>query len=155
MIPCVDGLRYISFDREYDYGEGYVNNNGIVEGCFYIVPHPYDDGKTIPWVRLWDRIRLVCYEYIKKFSIIDIGERVFICLSIVGCKGMKTEDNFYNGYVGIIDRDIVLCDPIVIENMGDEKEAELMMKKLQISYLLSLGVKYDDKLKKLVDEVYG
>ena len=30
-----------------------------------------------------------------------------------------------------------------------------MMKKLQISYLLSIGVKYDDKLKKLVDEVYG
>lgn len=68
---------------------------------------------------------------------------------------MKTEDNFYNGYVGIIDRNIVLCDPIVIENIGDEKEAELMMKKLQISYLLSIGVKYDDKLKKLVDEVYG
>ena len=155
MIPCVDGLRYIPMDRKYDYGEGYVNNNGIVEGCFYIVPHPYGDGKTIPWLNLWNRIRLVCYEYIKKFSMIDIGERVFICLSIVGCKDMKSENNFNNDYIGLIDREIVLCDPILIEKLEDEKETHFMTKKLQLSFLLSIGVKYDGKLKALIDEIYG
>lgn len=83
MIPCVDGLRYIPIDRKYDYGEGYVNNNGIVEGCFYIVPHPYDDGKTIPWVRLWDRISLVSYEYIKKTQGLTLErEYSFVYLSL-------------------------------------------------------------------------
>ena len=157
-IPCVDGLRYIPYSESRGNSEGYLKNNGIVEICMalddYIKNGRYPDG-FLPWSWLWDRIAETYTKYIEVFKTIVAGERVFICLSLVGCKGVTTENQgFEFDYMGKIDRDEVICEPIEIR-ISDEEEAESAIKKLLISYLLAIGVKHDKRLISLIDTVYG
>ena len=158
-IPCVDGIRYIPY-RDKD-AEGYVRNNGIVEACLSldedirINESKYPEG-FLPWVRLWDQIKAVCFNYIKVFNNINIGERVFLCLAIVGCRNVLTNDEFFvRNYVGRIDRDEVICEPVELLRINNEFEVGNVLKKLQIAFLLSIGVKYDKTLQKLIEDVYG
>lgn len=158
-IPCVDGIRYIPY-RDKD-AEGYVRNNGIVEACLSldedirINESKYPEG-FLPWVRLWDQIKDVCFNYIKVFNNINISERVFLCLAIVGCRNVLTNDEFFvRNYVGRIDRDEVICEPVELLRINNEFEVGNVLKKLQIAFLLSIGVKYDKTLQKLIEDVYG
>lgn len=158
-IPCVDGIRYIPY-RDKD-AEGYVRNNGIVEACLSIDEDirinesEYRDG-FLPWVRLWDQLKDVCYNHIKIFNNINIGERIFICLSIIGCRNVVTDDEFFaRDYVGRIDRDEVICEPVEMLRINNEFEVGTVIDQLHISFLLAIGVKYDRTLQKLLEDVYG
>ena len=66
---------------------------------------------------------------------INTGERVFLCLSIVGCRNVVTNDP--GGQLDYND-EVAVC-----------------LNKMQIAFLLAIGVKHDDSLKRLIDEVYG
>ena len=160
-IPCVDGLRFVPYSDNYYRVEGYVRNNGIVETCLSLDNQIDKNIEKYPkgflaWKWLWDKIHDICYQYTKVFSKINMGERVFICLSVVGCRDVATENkDFRMDFTGQIDRDEVVCEPAEFLKVDDSDEFEMMMKRLYISYLLAIGVKYDDTLKKLIDEVYG
>lgn len=87
-----------------------------------------------------------------------VDSKVFICLSIIGCKDITTqtpaeEDIGY--YIGSIDRDRIMCNPIVVEKISDDDIFWFGIKMLQIEYLQSIGVKYDKKLDELMKEVYN
>ena len=159
-IPCVDGVRYIPYSDEFEHAEGYVRNNGIVEACLSLdgvlkTSDKYPDG-FLPWRWLLDKHKSFVYQYSQVFRQINTGERVFLCLSIVGCRNVVTNDQgFQYDYTGKIDRDEVICDPIEILRIDNDDEISFTLKKLQIAFLLAIGVKYDDSLKKLIDEVYG
>ena len=87
---------------------------------------------------------------------INIGERVFLCLSIVGCRNVVTEDKaFQFDYLGKIDRDEIICDPIEVIKTDDSYDSDRVLKQLQIAFLLAIGVKYNESLKQLIDDVYG
>lgn len=160
-MPCVDGLHYIPYSDSYCRAEGYIRNNGIVEACLSLDDQIDKHGDRYPdgflaWGWLWDKLHDICYQYTKVFNSINTGERVFICLSIVGCRNVATESKeIWMDYTGKIDRDEVICEPAEFLRVNDYDEFEIMMKRLYISYLLSIGVKHDEKLKKLIDEVYG
>ena len=86
-------------------------------------------------------------------NIIDT-KRVFISISIIGCKDVATEDNFFRDYRGKIDREVMLCEPVVIENIENESFVDNALKRLQIEYALALGIKSSETLNKLIEEVY-
>ena len=161
-IPCVDGIRFITYPDNINHAEGYVRNNGIVEACLSLdedlkrsIDVNYPNGK-LRWKWLWKIIQEICEQYTTTFVQINTAERIYVCLSIIGCRNVITmgpEDR--PGYTGKIDRNEVFCDPIVVYNLSDENELELILKKLHISFLLAIGVKYDDTLKQLIEEVYG
>ena len=157
-MPCMDGLRYIPFSRSFDRGEGYIRNNGIVEACLCLDNHIHKDIERYPngflaWKWLWDIVKDTYYNYVRVMSEIEKSKRFFICLSIVGCQDVSTNnEGFWYDYYGKVDREIVTCDPIDTY-MSDD--GELVMKRLYISYLLSIGVKYDENLKKAIEEVYS
>lgn len=160
-VPCVDGIRYVPYDDVYDQAEGYVGNNGVVEACLAlnkIIKEPTEKspGGYLPWSYLWDKIHNTFNQYISVFRSINTGERVFICLSIVGCRNVSTDiKDFSFEYNGKIDRDIISCEPIVMNKIVDEGEIEMIMKELYISFLLSIGVKHDKRLADFINEVYG
>ena len=159
-IPCVDGIRYIPYSDNNVCAEGYVKNNGIVEACMCLddeikTGNSYPDG-FLPWGWLWDKIYDICYQYSQSFKQINTGERVYVCLSLVGCRNVATDNKGFDlDYIGKIDRDEVICDPLEILKIDNAEEVDYVMKKLRISFLLAIGVKYNDTLKKLIDEVYG
>ena len=159
-IPCVDGVRYIPYSDELAHAEGYVKNNGIVEASTSLddslrIGDKYPDG-FLAWEWLLGLIKDIFSQYSQVFKRINTGERVFICLSIVGCRNVVTDDQeFQFDYSGKIDRDVVICDPIEVLRINDDDEVSFVSKKMQIAFLLAVGVKYDKSLKRLINEVYG
>ncbi len=160
-MPCVDGLRYIPYRDNTIQSECYVKNNGVVE-CFFplddmtihIEELRYPDG-FLSWGCIWGKFETTCIEYAKKFKEIYPNQRIFMCLSIVGCKGVISEnEDFDHHYFGKIDRNLVLCSPVFTSDLNNEDENDLVSKKLYIEFLLSIGVKYNEKLTELIQEVY-
>ena len=87
-----------------------------------------------------------------------VDSKVFICLSIIGCKGITTQTPEEEGwvyYTGSIDRNHIICNPVIIEKISDDENFWTSIKMLQIEYLQSIGVKYDKDLDKLLKEVYN
>ncbi len=159
-MPCVDGLRYIPYRDNPIQSECYVKNNGVVE-CFF----PLDakmlhigekyPGGILAWHYIWGDFETACTEYVVKFKDIYPDQRVFMCLSIVGCKGVMSEnEDFFDPYSGKIDRNLVLCSPVFTSDLNNEDENDLVSKKLYIEFLLSIGVKHNEKLTELIQEVY-
>ena len=66
-------------------------------------------------------------------------------------KGAQTEENFYSGSISRVDRDYLTCNPIVINDFRNEDSTKRDVDTLKLEFLLSLGIKYDNELKKLLD----
>lgn len=161
-IPCTNGIRYIPHNSNIDKAECYLFNNGIVE-CFIsleniVTEHPknYPNG-YIPRDYIWDMIQGTCDGYYKHKEILCNSERLFLCLDIIGCKGVvsqtPSEDGFIY-YTGTIDRNTLTCDPVVITDTSDETMFVDMIKKLHLNFMLSIGVKYGKNLDSLIKELY-
>ena len=158
--PCVDGLRFKSVTLTGEKSEGYVFNNGIVE-CFFPLHFHIIYGLNkfpkgiLSWRDLFDKMKGMYESYTNVFKDINGGERIFACLSIVGCKDVVTEHDDYGfGYRGEIDRDVVACPPVVCERLVDKDNVEISIKKLYIEFLTSIGVNNDKALNELIKEIY-
>lgn len=156
-IPNVDGLRFPSYQSE----ECRVNNDCVVEVFqpLYKVlnigmkPEKYPFGYFAS-TYVWDLIAPFVLQYTRVMKNWIESKRVFIGISIVGCKNVATEDDFFRDYSGKIDRDILICSPVIIENIEDESSVANAIKRLQIEYALALGIKNSETLNKLIQEVY-
>lgn len=161
-IPCVDGIRYVADSFYNSLTECYVYNNKIVE-CFFplrehlhIGSNEYPNG-IIAWRYIWDKIYETVNTYCNEFKSLVKNQRVFVCISIIGCKGVMSSDkneSFETFYTGKIDRNLVMCNPVILENIEVEDSQEIMKKKLYIEYMLSIGKKHEKLLNEYIEEVY-
>lgn len=160
-MPCVDGLRYIPYRDNSIQTECFVKNNGVVE-CFL----PLDDTTLhinssrhpngfMPWEYIWENIEPVFSGYADKFKLIYQNEKIFMCISIIGCKGVTSENDELSSFRKDIDRNLILCSPVFVSDLSNDDENELIIKKLNIEFLLSIGVKNNYELTKLIQEVYN
>lgn len=153
--PNIDGIRFPGDDRA---NEGLLHNNGVAE-CFcpakdvYLLNRgDYEKGRFVPKY-LWDDIGPVVKQYISAMKGLLETKKLFLCISILGCKGAVTNLSDFGRVIGWIDRDTILCSPIVIEDINDEDEVEMATKWLMIEYYLALGIRNSDELNKLIEEV--
>ncbi len=156
-VPSADGLRFTTNTKVQFNDEGYINNNGIIE-CFIDTNRNVIPDSNFQRREIWDIINKIYHNYAEICRNIWNNEKIFLCISIVGCKGMISNKHEVEGsiqYIGAIDRDKVICGPMMIENISDKSESEILMKKLHIEYLLSIGVKHDTQLENLIDEVHN
>ena len=154
-IPCVDGLRFIHY-RSDESAECFVHNNGVIE-CFclldnYITPINNDIDNFLIWNDIWEKISETYNKYLSVFRELHSDKKVYVCLSIMGCKGIVSSgDKIWQSK---IDRDVVVCSPIPVKNINDDEEKSLFTKKLLIEFLLSIGAKKNEKLNEMIKEVY-
>ena len=160
-IPCVDGLRFVPSSKQYPKSECYIYNNSIAE-CFFPMRESlnygsdkYPDG-YISWKYVWDKICGTVYKYNETCKSLCSETKLYVCLSIVGCKGVRStgEEAFFHNDIGKIDRNLILCNPISIDNIESKEEEELLLKKLYIEYMISIGKKFDEYLDKYIKEIY-
>lgn len=155
-IPNVDGLRFID---GYQAAECLLNNNGIAE-CFYPLNDCLNNGDPqypngfFASTYVWDKIQLTIENYIEKASYIVDTQRLFVCISIIGCKNVVTEHKSGTYHVGKIDRNTVLCHPVAFENIFDPLTNQVDIRHLKIEYCLALGIKTSDTLNSLLEEMY-
>lgn len=161
-IPCANGIRYIPHHSNIDKAECYLFNNGIVE-CFIsleniVTEHPKDyPNGYIPRDYIWDMIQGTCDGYYKHKDILCNSERLFLCLDIIGCKGVVSQTPAEDGfiyYTGTIDRNTLTCDPVVITDTSNETMFVDMIKKLHLNFMLSIGVKFGKDIDSLIKELY-
>lgn len=152
--PSVDGLRFLSYHND---AEGLLNNNGIAE-CYWVVSKyiraldRFTDG-YFPSQYFLEMIQGIVNEYIVRMRPILETKRLFIALSLVGCKGLVTEVGTWTSQQSSIDRNTIICNPITIEDIDDEDGVSKAMKWLQIEFALSLGISDNAKLQQLIKEV--
>ena len=153
MVPSVDGLRFTS---NYNHDEGHLFNNGIAEALVTLNDlinglDRYPKGRLAN-ISLWEVIESTINKYIQRMQFLNTP-RLYVGISIIGCKNVITEDVFPDSQRGTIDRDYVICDPISIEDFTNEEITSGAINRLHIDYLLSLGIRYQEDLRKLIDQV--
>lgn len=160
-IPCVDGLRFVSGHDYCKYSESRIFNNGIAE-CFFPLYNEinFDSRQNpegyFPHMYFWEKIQKTLENYFTVFKNTYSNERIYVCISIVGCKDVTSENkDFLLFYKGKIDRNLLLCNPVVVEGLDDLDNVERSIKKLQVEYMLSLGIKNNDSLNLIIKELYG
>lgn len=80
-------------------------------------------------------------------------KRLFLCISVLGSKDVISRQNQYGQATGVIDRNTILCNPIIIEDMTDKEGVKTALKWLNLEYFLSLGINDGKEFNQLVAEV--
>lgn len=158
VFPIIEGMRYTGYENKV---ECRLYNSGIAE-CFYPFwsdlgdPNRYDNG-YIPQVGIWEKIKSTLYNYSKTTNSVFDTKRVFVCISIIGCKGAITENDFGAYSTSVVDRDYLAFTPVVFENIYDDKSFERDIIDLRIEYMLSLGIRKNSALQELLNkrEIYN
>lgn len=101
----------------------------------------------------WDDISPMAKQYIRVMQDVIETKRIFLCISILGCKNTITNYGEFREVIGRIDRDSILCNPVVIEDLENEDSVDIAIKRLQIEFYLALGIRRSEELDKLIAEV--
>ena len=158
VFPIIEGMRYTGYENKV---ECRLYNSGIAE-CFYPFwsdlgdPNRYDNG-YIPQVGIWEKIKSTLYNYSKTTNSVFDTKRVFVCISIIGCKGAITENDYGAYSTSVVDRDYLAFTPVVFDNIYDDKSYERDIIDLKIEYMLSLGIRKNSALQELLNkrEIYN
>ena len=152
--PCVDGLKYKPYDFESYPFICSINNNGVSE-CFISM-----NGKSFEFDEyyysydIWDYIKNTLIKYIKIMKGILYTKKIFACISIVGCKGMTCRTRVDDiRYKPKIDRNLISCTPITIDDISNDEIIESVSQKLYIEYMLSIGIKNDPELNSYIKNI--
>ena len=153
-IPTVAGIRYVDKKRKT---ECRLQNNGIAEvyspvGDYIDFSESHPEGFLFSQ-DLWENIELFVRAYAEKSSFLAKGGRVFAGLSIVGCKNIRTDNDWMTA--GYIERHMLICEPVVFVDMADEDQLETDIKTFELETLLSLGVHSEKRVNELMLVVYG
>lgn len=154
-IPNVDGLRFVGY---YFKEECQLTNNCIAEAFQPLyqmlnVESTANDNLYFAHGAVWGDINNTVLNYIEKMKGIIDTQRIFVGISIIGCKGVITEKNFPSLYKAEIDRDTIICPLTVFDDITDDESVERSMKNLQLEYMLSIGLKNNSTLQTLLKEM--
>ncbi len=151
-LPCVDGLRYVNTCGDE---QGLLYNNGIAE---FILPL----GVYIKSVKereffynedVWRFIDYISQGYRSIMPAIFGKQRYFSCISIIGCRNAIVEDNGYGRNKTRIDRNEIICPPIIFTDIEDADYFYNDLKKVHLEYLLALGIKRNETVSKLIEAI--
>ncbi len=153
-IPTVDGVRFTSYNFNE---ESHLYNNGIAEAFVPLhnlirTPKEFPKG-YLASTNVWEKIEFVIAMYRRRMRYIFATKRLFVCVTIVGCKGIISEDSGFFDYRGLIDRNLIICDPVIIEDYYNDEVSDMEIKKLHLNYLLALGIQYQKSVRDLIAEI--
>lgn len=152
-IPMVGGMR--AFNEEAQ--EVRLYDNFVAE--FFSPIEKYQtkikDEPFLAWLKLWNDICLFYSSYFENASKFLSCERIFFCISIVGCKNLMTDLGDAFEQHSSIDRDLCMMEPVVFENTDDKEKIVKEEKLFRLEYILSLGIRKTEGMEALIKEVYG
>ena len=154
-LPMVDGLRLLPSTDFYNH-EGRIFNNCIAELFDSLLNEvePINDGsqefERLYYEPIWGYAVSLIKNYLSIMQKNLQTKRIFVCISILGCKDVHTEKDF--SFISMkIDRDAVLMEPCVFEGFEDSN-IEQCTRRMRLNYLLALGITRNSDLKELFEE---
>ena len=150
--PCVDGLRYVN---TYGDEKAIIYNTGVVE---YLLPlkiyiGTVEERQFLYSEAVWDKIDYVSQGYQSIMPEFFGNQRYFGCVSIVGCKDITSEGSDLPRFETVIDRNEIVCEPIVFTKIEEKPVFYLDLKRLHLEYLLALGIKRNSLVNELIEKI--
>ena len=156
-IPTVEGIRYEAlYSKNVD---ARLNNNGVLE--YYKEITEEHDSYIKEGVRMFgvegtfQLLKTLIQRYIEKARIILNINRVIVCFSLIGLNGMCTEWGFGAVLSSYIDRNELLCNQILFENIKDNSQSEMDLKRFELDYYYCMGLQQNQRMRELTKEIYG
>lgn len=81
------------------------------------------------------------------------NQRYFACISIIGCKDITSEGDDLRRYESVIDRNQIMCEPVVFTQIEEKDTFYLDLKRLHLEYLLALGIKRSSLIGELIEKI--
>ncbi|MCI6435894.1 MAG: ATP-binding protein [Clostridiales bacterium] len=139
-----DGLRSSGYDGKT---EGQIYNSGIAE-CFIPVREGYisrdrfgsEFTDFFAYEAFWENMETMVNAYAETLANILDTDRVFVCLSIIGCRGVLTSKNFTVQESTKIDRSMMIMNPVVFNKIKDEDSVSISIIRLKVEYHLAIGI---------------
>ena len=154
--PNVEGVKFTSYRTG---SEIQIYNNGIAE-LFYLFDDEVEiknstNKLTFRWIMVRDSINQSVKNYLETMKGILGDKKVYVCISIIGCQGVVTDDNFGYYHHISIDRDMLMCDPVVFEMNSTDSTLEKTIDLLELNFMLSIGIRGGERMDELIKEVYS
>lgn len=151
-LPCVDGLRYVNTCGDE---QGLLYDNGIAE---FILPlgtyiNTIKEGEFFSNDDVWRFIDNTSQGYQRIMPAIFGDQRYFACISIIGCRNTIVEENGYGRNLTKIDRNEIICPPVVFTDIENSDYFYNDLKKLHLEYLLALGIKREERVSRLIEAI--
>ena len=151
-LPCVDGLRFVNTSGDE---HGLLYNNGIAE---FILPlgtyvKTVKNGEFFYSDDVWRFIDVISQGYRSVMLPLFGKQRYFACISIIGCRNAIVEGNAYGHNTTRIDRNEIICPPVVYTDIENTDYFYNDLKKLHLEFLLALGIKWSEKVSELIDAI--
>ena len=150
--PCVDGLR---FYNTYGDEKAIIYNTGVVEFLLPLKTYigTVKDRQFLYPEAVWDKIDYVSQGYQSIMPEFFGNQRYFGCVSIVGCKDITSEGSDLPRFETVIDRNEIVCEPIVFTKIEEKPVFYLDLKRLHLEYLLALGIKRNSLVNELIEKI--
>lgn len=150
--PCVDGLR---FANTYGDEKAIIYNTGVVEFLLPLKTYigTVEDRFFLYPEAVWDKIDYVSQGYQSIMPEFFGNQRYFGCVSIVGCKDITSEGSDFPRFETVIDRNEIVCEPIVFTKIEEKDVFYTDLKRLHLEYILALGIKRSSLVNDLIEEI--
>ena len=144
MLPNVDGVWFPSEDGLRDFQLLRLFNNGSVELKFDLYTKKYRDEEYLMSDEFIQSIEDVVEGTLEICKSLRRKLSVYICTSIIGCKGYWNYDshNTIHPLPSKVDRDRIMCIPIEIKDISDIQNVADMIEECKKMTRYALGKRY-------------
>lgn len=141
MLPNVDGVWFPSEDGQRDFQILRLFNNGSVELKYDLDSKTYKDEEYLISDGFIDSIGEIVEGTAEIYKVLDRNPSVYVCTSIIGCKGYWNYDcyNSIHPSPSKVDRDRIICTPIEIKDISDVENVEEMIEECKKMTRYALG----------------
>lgn len=152
-IPMVNGLRFDNYNNGNSHCK--LFNNGVAE-YFSIIDtenHRFKNG-LFRWVYYWEKIAESVDKYFRGIQQLFDTVNFFICIDIIGCKGVTSQIESVSVEESIIDSDKLYLAPVVLRKANNNDNVEKAIKLLKLRFVLALGIRPTGELTSIITDVY-
>lgn len=129
MVPNVDGVWFPSADGLRDFQLLRLFNNGSVELKINFYTRSIKGEEYLISDEFIQSIEEVVEGAVELYKELYRNPTIFICTSIIGCKGYRNYDSsgFIHPLPSKVDRDRIICIPIEIKDISDTSNVTAMI----------------------------
>ena len=141
MLPNVDGVWFPSEDGLRDFQILRLFNNGSVELRDNLYTTTISNEEYLVSDEFIQSIEDIVDGTAEIYKALDRNSTVYVCVSIIGCKGYWNYDshNSYHPLPSKVDRDRIICAPIEIKDISDAQNVEEMIEECKKMTRYALG----------------
>lgn len=143
MMPNVDGVWFPSEDGLRDFQLLRLFNNGTVELKYNLYLQEWRGEKYLVSFEFLNAIGDIVEGTAEIYKALGRHSTMYICTSIIGCKGYWNFDNRSAAYpvASKVDRDRIFCTPIEVRDILDAENVDKMIEECKTMTRYALGMK--------------